>query len=392
MLRAKESALARPSSWAGRGVAAAALLVVTLGVSALRGPAQTGGGREAPPASEQTAARFFAGGFQSVRGFAFAGREPFDLSYIAPDAVGIVALRPAAIFGRPGMEAHARRLNKELSEFLQKFPGPKGLGLPVEDIDQILGKLHFRYDAKAPAGSRGELMASCNLIRAVKPFDWKGFLRKSCPEVVEVSHAGRVYFKAPRETFAFLGQGGCYFLPDDRTIVFDTEDNLRRVIEGKKDARPAHAWVENWQDVERGLLAIAVDNRGQRCARLSETPEPVPPLVAPLRENIQSLVLGIDGEDELVCQAFASCTTEQGSQAVAQSVQSLLVLGRAGIELQMREAKDPAKDRRAMAAYQLAKDWLERCQVKCEGTKVSLRTDAKGNFMDIIGIVVAEGL
>jgi hypothetical protein len=80
MLRTKDQAVSGPLSWTRRIGTVALLLIVSLGVSALRGPAQSVGVEAPPdqgagrsPAPAQTFERFYAGGFHSMRGFEFRG-------------------------------------------------------------------------------------------------------------------------------------------------------------------------------------------------------------------------------------------------------------------------------------------------------------------------------
>jgi hypothetical protein len=88
MLRAKGQAVSQPVSWTRRVGTIVLLLIVSLGVSVLRGPAQSVGidappdrGPSRPQAPAETFQRFYAGGFHSVRGFEFrgVGSEPDGL-------------------------------------------------------------------------------------------------------------------------------------------------------------------------------------------------------------------------------------------------------------------------------------------------------------------------
>jgi hypothetical protein len=72
----------------------------------------------------------------------------------------------------------------------------KGLGVPIEQIEQVVGELHFQYDEKKPEGQRHLLLSNVKLIRAAKPFDWTQHLQALLPGGTEVRHAGKLYYKA----------------------------------------------------------------------------------------------------------------------------------------------------------------------------------------------------
>src|SRR5262249_26476695 len=247
-----------------------------VGVVALRGP--TPGARAEQPASDAKvpttppAERYYAGGFRSLRGFGSGfglpggveqERGAFGLSWFPSGALGAVAVRPAALLARPDMKSVADTLNKELTRELQSIGMKTGLGLPLEQIDLVLGKFMVqKLQVETPDGNKNGLVASLYMIRAVKDVGWKKQLQEVAPGLRGIKYRDHVYYKPPQgpapQTFPtilpYMGKDMCYFLPDARTIVVDTEPNLRRLIKRGPVARPECVWAEGWQKVERGLL------------------------------------------------------------------------------------------------------------------------------------------
>ena len=107
----------RSPSRATRVVAIALLVAVGMATAAFRGLAPARGAETsnvAAAASESIAQRF-------------------DLSYMSPDAVGVWAMRPAAISRLPGLKPHFDRLTNEIAQAL-----PNGLLPNLESIEQVI--------------------------------------------------------------------------------------------------------------------------------------------------------------------------------------------------------------------------------------------------------------
>jgi beta-lactamase regulating signal transducer with metallopeptidase domain len=352
MLRTKEG-VASPSlpRW-GRLLLMGPLVAVAVGVSALRSPAQkseeTPQGGQTPPLE-----RLYAGGFRSLRGFAFRGagqefrseavpgtqlqryqveQEPFDLSSLPPDAMGAVCIRPAAILGRPGMKKYADALNQGLEEFFVKvYKLPTGPGLSATDIEQVTTAIVAKKDPDGRGGPSGSF-AYVTMIRTVKDFDWRKLFQTMMPGATEVRHAGKVYYKMPENDFRTNilssrcgGPGSCYFFPDGRTVVFDDEETVRQVIEKKRGDRTAPVWSEGWKHVERGMFAMLLDNRNGSWRFEFEEREKPASAYKPFYENVAWMVIGGDGSDDhFALRGLAACANEQGSEKVARATEGLL--------------------------------------------------------------------
>ena len=68
----------------------------------------------------------------------------------------------------------------------------------------------------------------------------------------ESRHAGRVIYHLPTEGPLAVMNGGvklCFYVSDGRTVVFDTEEGLARLIDGKTPDAPA--WAADFKRVTR---------------------------------------------------------------------------------------------------------------------------------------------
>src|SRR5262249_40921265 len=154
-------------------------------------------------------------------------------------------------------------------------------------------------------------------------FDGKKYLQGLIADVQEVHYEGRVYYKTPKVSpaVAFLGVPLCAYMPDERTLVIDSEENLRRVIKDGPRPRPSWLTADHWQRVERGLLAVAINLKNPKIARYLETQKEEAPIMAPLFDHVRQLVGGVDCRDDFVFRILASCETEEGGVEVEKAAQ-----------------------------------------------------------------------
>ena len=195
------------------------------------GPALPGAkGREAGPA---------AGADRAAESTAEA--EPFDLSYIPSDAMGVVAFRPSSVFGRPGLKMQAAAADKQIADLCKFFGLPRAIGLSVGQIAQVYAPFRITTDKTRKEGQSDIRFGVPLVIRSVKDFDWAKELKGLVPGVTEARSGGRLLYKLPGEWPLDPGPGKGsfgYFIPDGRTVVFDTEAGLRRLMEGKPGGAP----------------------------------------------------------------------------------------------------------------------------------------------------------
>ena len=139
-------------------------------------------------------------------------------------------------------------------------PAPK-CPLRVEEIEQVTATLGFSRFTTDKGKEMRRISLHCMVIRTVKPFDWPGYLRSYWPELIEASEAGRTYYKLKPGTAQTLAKAPAFLIPDDRTLVFDDEDVLLRLIRRDSPAKPDFARSADWKKVEHDLC--------RRCLRQS---------------------------------------------------------------------------------------------------------------------------
>jgi beta-lactamase regulating signal transducer with metallopeptidase domain len=367
----------------------AGLLVVAtigaLGLSALRSPAQK-------PAEAQVPVE----GADPLYLVAFVDSgtvktAPFDISYLPPDTMGIWGFRPAAVYGRPELKEQAALMNHLLEQDVNQFGLKAGLGLKVEEIEQIVGAVIVQTDPKRKE-NQSSAMGSLQMIRTVHDFDWKARLKRCFPDAVEVPHAGQVFYRTAKGGVPILHDGFCYYVPDARTLVIDSETNLRRLIEKKHSPLPL-PWAEGWKAVEGNVLAVALDNHDGRWKReLAKRTQPDPsvdPFVNLCTDNATALAFGIGGDDKAVVEVRVLCTTEKGGQKVVRMAENVLTLAQTTLEQETRN-KPPKGP--AVTAVQWMKGLLQNAHVDRQGTVVRVHSEVKESFSKVMAAVLSGEL
>jgi len=173
----------RPSSRGRRIASALPLVVLAVAIASLRGPAR--GGDAGPPARLSIDA-------------------PVTPAYLDAGKVGLVAVRPSALFGRPGMKPFAALLEAGtramLGQILKERPGARGGEVLADGPRLRLAEIEWATFALRFGSSRGidgetlhSLMIDGTTVRMAAPFDWPAFLRRWGFELAEV-HEGEMTY------------------------------------------------------------------------------------------------------------------------------------------------------------------------------------------------------
>jgi hypothetical protein len=372
--------------WARAGVWASAALVL-LAVAALHSPAQkedhsTPARTETPPPA-------------------------FDLSYLPPGPVRIAAFRPSALTALPFFREHAAELNAGTNLLLRQFGLPGKIGLKVEEIEQIVaaGQLHTDPKEKEHPSS---LLFNLAMVRSVRPFDWKHQMLEIFPHAKGIHHAGSEAYVAyvnPRDPKKPQPLGGfCWYIPDDRTIVFPgSEEVFRRLIAAKSATPGTHAWSKAWKQVDHSLLAVILDDAdGAWAASLGDRKE-IEPEVVPFQKHAawvvagvggsrietpgQPLTLGVGTLEECVMHVVIEGRTEAGGQAIKQAIAELLEVAPAGLN-----ARKPATEM-DRAGQRIADALLRNLSLHRDGKQVTLQVSpTKGAFQHWVRAWMGDGV
>jgi hypothetical protein len=383
--------------WAGlhRVLAATVLLAVAVGASMLHGPARA----DDPVGTAASGAKSTLGK-STAAGSALDSIEPFDLSYIEDDeSQVVVAFRPAAAFRRSGMGLYRTTLNVWIAQQWAKTvnklkfdPTRPGQGpLNVDMFDQVTAGVRV-YRTKGPAPN-GRFALTTFTIRTTEAFDWVALLRLFKMNVVEVREGDHVYYRCkdtPLATEVF------FYRPDDRTVVFTGEllpaEAEKRLLERLRRATPppapAFARGKDWDQSLRGLLLVALDNRGGRLASPIRGDGPpddgISAVLSPI-ERVDLWTLGLDDNDSIVFRGVGSCPDGVASESTARAIGQLV--DQALKQLETPKAEATPRSASQEKAYQMARTFLRTIRVEHEGQSILVRSAGPGTLADFASLV-----
>jgi beta-lactamase regulating signal transducer with metallopeptidase domain len=395
----REESVAVECSWSRsfRVAVALGLAAVAVGVATLRGPAR------GDDKSAVTEANKFVLGTLEITGVERretpkADLEPIELIHVPemihiPDSmVGFVAFRPAATFHHLGMSRYATMIRDfsvaELAKALKVDPSkPGSLTLGLEDIGWVTCGLGLRSVKSQKDGHTMHAMMFGGLtVRTVRPFDWLAFLRQWRCEFTEVREGERTYHK-----MSGLMVGGpktAVYQPDNRTIVFDDEEAIQKLIRRDKPLVPAYLASPEWERASRGLLAVAINNHDEQFTKQYDLGRPDDAVVLSLFKGVDRWVFGVDDTDAITLHAAAACQASDAGQAIARVVESLRTLGRAAVE-----HPDPGVklDESQANAVRMVQSLLTNVRVATGDRSVTVNTDGFGTLAEFASIMEAEG-
>ena len=133
------------------------------------------------------------------------------------------------------------------------------------------------------------------------------------PNLDEVRINKQAYYKGRLAGFDF-----CFYFPDARTVVCSSrEQQLRERIERGASEQPGFLRGDDWRQIDRGLMAIAIDNRQNRWKLDVSNEDPEDLQIAPLLQNASRWVIGADASDVLKLHAVATCPGESQAETIA---------------------------------------------------------------------------
>ena len=261
-----------------------------------------------------------------------------QVSYIPTDAVGVIAIRPAALLRRPEF--------KLLVEMLQKDKiGVTQYGTTLDKIEQ------FTVVMLQPAGPRPKTPIEIpafggTFIRATEPSDFKEITARSFPDAVETKTFGLTYFKSSRPNLDV-----CYSLLDDRTIVIDRESNLQRLLLSGKKSRSKLVTSASWKTAATGHFVATFDTDWLRGEMKFDGRRGGPPLnptllapFSPFWEDTDSVILSASIDKKLQIILAANYTSVQGAKRVKDTLIAAITLARnttKGFRKQTLQSRSP---------------------------------------------------
>jgi hypothetical protein len=309
--------------------------------------------------------------------------------------MGVIAIRPNAIFADPAMKPLARIANESslLGMMLLPYMPFADLKLPFEEIEQIILFMHPITGTKN-APSLGALTV---IIRAAHDFDWLKQMQQIDPQTKEERCGDRVYYRSHPKR----GKGGIwsaippippkatfvYFIPDKRILVnvLPIED-LHAAQKSKfmptiNGSRPHFSWDKDWKHVERDLIAYAQVNRqakGESKKQLGEAPFSEWPA---LTQKATTMTAGVDWKDGIALHAYLAYQEPAEAKRAIEDLKTFLKQTRR--ELMQDASAELSKDvpepvRQAMAfQVELWKSLYDGVRSTRRGSTVCIHSKAK---------------
>jgi beta-lactamase regulating signal transducer with metallopeptidase domain len=378
------------------------LVASAIGVAMLRGPArgdeteQPGAAPQAPTPTDRDSGR--------------PGSTPFDMRYVSDETVAVIAFRPAATFrhtGTPTFSAISAVAGLDLSDIANQLKidlsAPGRLRLAPDDIEWVIVGLDFGRsivlgaDGKPlPRGgtdAKGEIRHAFQFgrvtLRTTGRFDWLKFLREWRFDFIEVPREGRPYFKIAGIMTTLLGSNPtshpCVYLPDDRTIVFDDEAAIRKMLGRPNPVVPTYLAGEDWERCSRGVLAVAINNQDGKFAKSYDLGQPDDAIILSLFKGVDRWILGVVDDDAAVLHATAACHDGGSVEPVVRSVESLVTMARNALEHPATGATPGESDQRFL---RIAKPLVGNVRVGRNGHSVEIGSDGFGRFAEFGSLAV----
>jgi beta-lactamase regulating signal transducer with metallopeptidase domain len=362
-----------------QAIVVASLAIVGLGVAVLRVPAQT-----TPNPTNHSV----AGQPRPAADKSSTSPAPFNLAYIPTGSHGFYGIRPAALFRRPDSERLKDAINFNLKEGFEKMELHGGLGAPVEEIEQLTGLIKI---VSQPNGEhKHALLASLTYVRIAHDYDWKRQLYTWSPQMAEVSYRGQIYYKAPKGLLAFLDMGPevCFLIPDGRSIVCGAEGMIRKIIEDGPRPASDFAWAKDWSKVEKGWLAIAIDNRDGHWAKDINTEGETPRPITPALEQVKSIVAGQSGDEGLSFDIYGACSDGETAEKALKSITTFFQVARDALAVESAAKKPSSPDdaNKAQLEHELASQFLQPL-IERKDDVVHLRVSTKLSVSDYLDTI-----
>jgi hypothetical protein len=398
MLNDEARVAERPVTGTGRRLAAAGLCAVALGVGMIRGPLR-GDDKAPPPAAVAPTVSVPRPG-------------AIDWIHVGEKADGLLMVRPAALFrrlGKPGLvELADRTVGLEmagiilsdcigdLSQFLDDLKLPERLAtrprLSLADIEWLTCSVRFGTGhSKDPEEKLHSFMIYGVTVRTLAPIDWRGFLRKWGLSFAEVRSGQGTYYRLVNRKGAgpALNLAGhpSFYLPDDRTLVLDTERPIEALARRGRPEPPAFLSGPDWHEASKGVLAFALDNQGGAFSKRYDLGRPDDAIVMKFLDGVESWTLGVEDADSIGLHAAARCRDARATDRLAGEVQSRVDLAKKALTAFQLQQTGEAIDE-WLLVVRMGRRFMQnlRTEVGPEKTVLKLHARDIGPYADIAAL------
>ena len=229
------------------------------------------------------------------------------------------------------------------------------------------------------------------MIRTVKPFDWATLLRSYWPELIEAREGRRTYYKLKPGSAPNLAKAPAFLIPDDRTIIFDDEDVILRLIRRDSPGKPDFARHADWKKVEHDLFAVIFDNndgRLQRAVTKVKNVDEDDPIVESLKLTRQ-WIFALENSDDFLVRMFVACHDESAAATLAGRVR---IQRGSTIKQLETAASQPHKGDEVDRACLFGGRAIRGLRVIAEGSSVRIEPGAGVKLADLLPFMLKNGL
>lgn len=315
-----------------------------------------------------------------------AERPPFDLTYVPPDATGVIAIRPSAIFADPAMKPLEGFVKNMPALDIMFYPNLPITKLPIPEIEQVV-----LYTRPISVGKQVQSATGMAMIRAAGDFDWLKWMQQFDPNTKELHAEGIVYYKShltnpllQQELKAYSGTDVFYTLSDKRSLVLLSTIH-QGVQKGKSNlkigVRPQFPWDKEWKHVERDLIAYAQINHQVSGASKSQVgDEPISGWDAMI-QKANRMVVGVNWKDGIDFQAYLTGKDRAAGDQIVKNLKAMLATLRRSMD---QPPEDEPEELRKAAAFQMQmyKDLVDHAHIQQNETAVRVHTNAKVKIAD----------
>ncbi len=373
MIRVENRAESKPGM--GRWLAVGPCLCLTLAVSALHAGVDEKASEAATDSQSQPDV------------------APFDVSLVLAgadkDTAGIYAIRPATLFTRASLAPLRKSLNALHAALSEGQHQGKSL-FRFEDIDQLMGRISFKAETNKPG--KHSVACSFNMVRMTRDIDWAKLRDQYHAKTKEHCWKGETYISVslPPVIQALLGPANAdvyFWAMDARTLVCDTEKNVKALIEAKSSGRkPASpAFAAGWNRMDKGFLTVALDCREEHLLGWMKeedervaVPDPKDQYIYDFCKIASHVVFGLAGEDDLQCDLWACAASPAKAEAMVRSCGEL----KSAFSKEFLDSKIPPTD-----ALQVM---LRSSTVHRDGSIVTVRANLASGFDELLAVWASE--
>ncbi len=306
----------------------------------------------------------------------------------AQTRVGVIAIRPAKLFGHAGAQALLAKASQALVDPFRENFFPSIREVHLDRIDEVTAHFAYSYDASKP-DNRRTIYNGLDALRVVKGVDIARWFQQTIPtaQVTRGQHAtihslpaSEVKFNLSPQmksdnvvSFVEIQPGtiGCIGMPADSAAEYAT---------GKKSWRFASEDFAGWHRVNRGVLTFACNEQLAQIAKELDLSNPAEAAFKPVLQHLRQVLGCVELEDELKAEMILEVNDAASAQEVKQAIDALLLLGRAVIAQQVAtpEGTKMLAERAGFKAYVEAMNHLlDAAQIEVVGKEIRITSHAK---------------